>query len=132
MFGRRKRELFEQDPAVGPIEELLRVAATRHPAGDWEGRTLHALDVCPCVTYQDAPHWIIYDTPDGVGWRRWPDGLAEPRIVAQASLRAAGHADPAQVLAWLRGEVADPWGGTGDVGGDLEVVSALQRQIMEA
>lgn len=128
MFGGRKSPQSVEDPAVGPIERLLRAAATRHPVGDLEGRTRHALHICACVTLDDAPDWIIFDTDDGVGWRRWPDDVFEADVV-RAPLEAGGHADPAEVLSWLRGTAADPWGCGGDGLGDPEVLVELQSKI---
>lgn len=128
MFGARKSGRSLEHPAVGAIEDLLRAAASRHPVGDWERGARHVLHICACVTLDDAPDWIIFDTGDGVGWRRWPDDLPEAEVV-RAPLEAGGHADPAQVLAWLRGDAADPWGGGGEGFGEPEVLIELHRQI---
>lgn len=106
----------------------FRTAAARHPAGDWHGRAQHVLSICACVTYRDAPAWVIFDTPEGVGWQRWPDGPSEADEVL-APLTARGHADPAVVLAWLRGQASDPWGATGDGYGDAGVLDELRRKI---
>jgi hypothetical protein len=116
-----------RDPAVARIEALLGDAASRHPAGDWQGRARHVVTICACVTLSESPDWIIFDTAEGIGWRRWPDDLPESGMV-HAPLEAGGHADPSDVLAWLLGDAADPWT-SGDGSGDPEVVSALQRWL---
>lgn len=127
MFRRRPAIEPARDPAVDRIEALLRDAASRHPAGDWLGRARHVVTICACVTPNDSPDWIIFDTDEGLGWRRWPDDLPDNDMV-HAPLEAGGHADPTDVLAWLEGNVPDPWAG-GDGFGDEEVVSALQRWV---
>ena len=127
-WWRRKSAQQEMDPAVGAIEDLLRAAAARQPAGEWRGRAQRVLRICACVTFHDSTDWIIYDTPDGVGWRRGQGELPEADDV-QAPLTAAGHADPAEVLAWLRGQVHDPWGGGGYGSNDPGVLEALQRKV---
>lgn len=81
--------------------------------------------ICACVTMSESPDWIIFDTDDGLGWRRWPDDLPDNDMV-RATLEAGGHADPSDVLAWLEGNQADPWA-SGDGFGAPEVVGALQR-----
>ncbi|CAN5165282.1 hypothetical protein BH09ACT10_BH09ACT10_11250 [soil metagenome] len=43
-----------------------------------DGRAVvdRAVWFCACVTLEDAPIWVIYDTEDGnFGWRRVPDDL---------------------------------------------------------
>lgn len=128
-WWRRKLVQQELDPSVDAIEDVLRAAADRHPAGDWHGRTHHLLHICACVTIDDSPDWLIFDTPDGIGWRRSQDGLPRADDVV-ATMTAAGHADPAEVLAWLRGQVVDPWGAGGDGWGDRGVLNELQRKIV--
>lgn len=118
----------QEAAAVAAIEELLDRAQARHPPGDWRGRAQHVLHICACVTQDYSPDWIIFDTDDGIGWRRWPDDLTEAEVV-DAPLGAGGHADPSEVLAWLRGEAHDPWGAGGDGDGDPEVLLALRRLI---
>ncbi|WP_159540428.1 hypothetical protein [Aeromicrobium sp. 9AM] len=128
MLGERRTERPGDDPAVATIEELLDRAATRHNAGDWRGRAAHVVTICACVTLKASPDWIIFDTEDGIGWRRWPDDLPDEQII-HAPLEAGGHADPPQVLAWLRGHAPDPWADGGDGSGDVEVLPALQRWL---
>lgn len=117
-----------RDPAVERIEVLLSGATSRHPAGAWQGRARHVLTICACVTLDESPDWIIFDTDDGIGWRHWPDDLPDEEMV-RAPLEAGGHADPGDVLAWLQGDVADPWQ-NGDGEGDPAVVEALQRWVV--
>ncbi len=125
MFRWRPKHEPVWDPAVAEVEALLDAAARRHPAGEWEGRARHALSICACISLECAPTWIIVDTEDGVGWRRVPHGAPADKQQL-APFDAGGHADPADVLAWLRGAALDPWA-TGDGAGDPEVVEALQR-----
>ncbi|SDD05212.1 hypothetical protein [Nocardioides lianchengensis] len=117
------------DSAVGGIERLLGEAASRHPAGVWQGRAQHVLMICACVTLHGSPDWIVFDTVDGLGWRRWPDDLPDEEMV-RAPREAGGHADPSDVLAWLRGDAADPWT-SGDGHGDPEVAGALRRWMVD-
>ena len=78
----------------------------------------------------ESPDWIIFDTDEGLGWRRWPDDLPDNDMV-RATLEAGGHADPSDVLAWLEGNMADPWA-SGDGFGAPEVVGALQRWVVQS
>ncbi|WP_152659362.1 hypothetical protein [Demequina salsinemoris] len=127
MFRLRPKHEPVWDPAVAEVEALLDAAARRHPAGEWEGRARHALSICACITPDHAPSWLIVDTDDGLGWERLPDGFPDEALV-RAPLEAGGHADPSDVLAWLRGDALDPWA-TGDGDGDPEVVEALRRWV---
>ena len=89
----------------------------------------HALAICACVTLDDAPKWLIYDTTDGgLMWRRVPDRM-DPLSFAKASFTAGGHADPAEVLRWLRGDASNPWGNGGHGGGNPRVLEALRERI---
>ncbi|WP_157571019.1 hypothetical protein [Nocardioides insulae] len=128
MFGRRRPTQPSEDPAVAFIEALLDRASTTHPAGAWQGRARHALTICACVTPDHSPDWIIFDTEEGIGWRRWPDDLPDIEVV-HAPLEAGGHADPSEVLAWLQCTAEDPWGAGGDGSGDADVLTELQRWI---
>ncbi|WP_155855964.1 hypothetical protein [Cellulomonas sp. URHD0024] len=130
MSGKRPQSGPGRDPAVEGIEVLLGGAALRNPAGSWQGRARHVLTICACVTLDESPDWIIFDTVDGIGWRRWPDDLPNEEMV-RAPLEAGGHADPSDVLAWLQGNAADPWA-SGDGDGPPEVVEALQRWVVTA
>jgi hypothetical protein len=114
------------------VEEILKAASSRYPspARAAEGRHLppHALWICACVTTDDAPTWLIYDTDAaGVAWCRVPDGV-EPLDLVDARLSAGGHADPSEVLLWLQGKTPEPWAG-GDGGGDAAVIDELGRKI---
>lgn len=129
MFGRGKSR-DPENPSVAPAEALLDRVATRarldgsgtRPAAE------HALWICACYSMDDAPTWLIYDEPDGsLRWCRIPDG-SEATDVVDARFSAGGHADPGGVLAWLRGDAADPWVG-GDGWGDDEAVRGLGRKV---
>jgi hypothetical protein len=89
----------------------------------------HALWICACVTYEKRPTWLIYDTSTGeLAWRTVPDGI-EPLDLGQAQLSAGGHADPAEVMHWLRGDASDPWSGGGAGHGDSGVLDELGHKI---
>jgi hypothetical protein len=91
-------------------------------------RANRALLICACVTPEDAPKWLIYDTDDGdIAWSR-VSGRGEVADLVDAKLIAVGHADPSEVLRWLQGETPDPWGG-GSGGGDESVVHELGHKI---
>jgi hypothetical protein len=84
--------------------------------------------ICACVTPDDAPIWLIYDTDDGdVAWCRVSDRVEVADLV-DARLIARGHADPSEVLRWLQGATPEPWGG-GSSGGDESVVHELGSKI---
>lgn len=132
MFGRSRSSRPPEDPAVAFVEAILETAASRHPAPPQSGKGTpvapHALWICACVTMDDAPAWLIYDTDeDGLTWCRMPDGV-EPVELVDARLIAGGHADPAEVLRWLQGKTSEPWGG-GDGGGDDGVLEQLGPKI---
>jgi hypothetical protein len=117
MFG-RKSSTSPEDPAVGPVEALLNRAATyrevaRTRRSNEPLATASALWICACVTMDDAPTWLIYeDGEDGMAWSRISDKVTVAEVVA-AGLIGGGHAVPGEVLAWLQGEVSDPWAGGG-------------------
>jgi hypothetical protein len=117
---------------VADVEEILKAASSRRPgpAKASEGRHLasHALWICACLTTDDAPTWLIYDTDqDGVAWCRVPDAV-EPLDLVDARRTAGGHADPSEVLRWLQGRTPDPWA-DGDGSGDAAVLEELGRKI---
>lgn len=128
MFRRQGPTQPPEDPALALIEERLDRAAARQPAGDWQGRARHVLTICACVTVASSPDWIIFDTEDGIGWRRLPDDLPDAELV-RAPRQAGGHAAPSEVLAWLHGTAPNPWGRGGDGSGDPEVVAELGRRL---
>ena len=92
-------------------------------------RLTHAPWICACVTRNEAPTWLIYDTVDDrVVWCRVPDEV-EPLDLVDAQLTAGGHADPHEVLLWLQGTARDPWGCGGDGNGDEAALQELVRKI---
>lgn len=87
------------------------------------------IHICACCTVGTSPDWVIYDTDDGIDWRRRPVDLPLEEEI-DAPRRFDGHADPADVLAWLQGERDHPW--TDDLAGDTAsktAVEALRRWI---
>ena len=130
-FHFRTPPLPPEDPAVAVIEQLFDErphTAESSPTG--EGAAVeHALWICACVTFDDHPTWLVCDTAaGGFWWRRVPDGV-EPLDTVSARYTAGGHADPAEVLRWLRGEATDPWAGGRDGSEDPGVLEALRRRI---
>lgn len=133
MFGRTRLSRPPEDPAVAFVEAIFEAAASRHPAAPQSGEGTpvapRALWICACVTMDDAPTWLIYDTDEGgIAWCRVPDGV-EPLDLVDARLIAGGHADPAEVLLWVQGKTSEPWAGGGDGSGDAGVLEALGRKI---
>lgn len=103
VFGWRRGSMSHEDPSVAAVEAILGAdALTVQPRPRSAVRPIasHALWICACVTVDDAPTWLIYDTEDGVSWCRVADKM-EPLDLVNARLTAGGHADPAQVLLWL-------------------------------
>jgi hypothetical protein len=130
MFG-KKGPPPPEDPAVAPVEALLRKAATfRDVSGLRNGpvSTTHALWVCACVTTDEAPIWLVYEEKDsGTVWCRVPDE-ADIEDIVDAERIAGGHADPGDVLDWLEGAARDPWSGNGcGDGGVLDLFDTLRR-----
>lgn len=117
---------------MAPLERILSTAASRRPGSvppDGEkAAATHALWICACVTFDDAPIWLIYDhDDDGIVWQQVPYE-AEPLDLVDTDHIACGHADPADVLAWLQGDAPNPWAG-GDGSGDPSVLIELRRKI---
>lgn len=105
----------------------MRLEPALEPASE-RPAVVSALWICACVTLDDAPTWLIYiDDADHVAWCRIPDG-AEAEDVVDAVSTAGGHTDPGSVLAWLRGDAADPWAG-GEGWDDDDVVTRLGQAI---
>ena len=133
MFGRPRRSSAPpEDPSVARVESILISAAFRGPRPTPEEAKPHAaraLWVCACVTSDDAPTWLIYETDGGaVKWCRVADGVEAADLV-QAGQIAAGHADPSEVLRWLQGAAPEPWGSGGHGWGDESVVLELGSLI---
>lgn len=133
MFRRHLPSPEPEDPCVTPVERILAAAAERSAdvAEKRDGKPVvtHALWLCACVTENDAPIWLIYDTGDaGVAWRRVPDRVQALDLV-EARFSAGGHVDPAEVLDWLEGGSSlGSWSG-GSVGGDRAVLEELGRRL---
>lgn len=133
MSGQSRSEGVK-DPSVAPAEAILDRVAAR--AAEWVPgapcpRANLALWICACVSTLDAPLWLLYDRPDGaLMWCRIPDG-AEATDIVEARLTAGGHADPAGVLAWLRGDASDPWAG-GHGWGEEIVVRELGQKLLRS
>ena len=124
-----------KDPAVAAVEQILTSAVPAVSVADIVGRGRivadHALSICACVTIDDSPTWLIYDTPEGqLAWCRVPDRV-EPVHLVDAALSAGGHADAAEVLSWLLGATTDPWSGGGDGSSDPGVLDELRMKIRQ-
>jgi hypothetical protein len=126
-----KQSTSAEDPSVAKVEQLLAAAAPATSGQVPGGRPLvgNALWICACVSFDDAPTWLVYEQADGeLSWCRVPDGC-EPLDLLEASASAGGHADPESVLAWLEGREADPWGGGGSGWDDGSVLEELGQSI---
>jgi hypothetical protein len=120
---------------VALVEAILDGAAMRHTETvislGTRPQAIRALLICACVTLEYAPTWLIYEGSDGtVKWTRIPDGSKAADVV-DGRVETGGHADPTDVLAWLKGEAPDPWA-NGHGGGDQSVVPDLQRRIQHS
>lgn len=118
---------------MAAVERILARSAAAEPLNDPVPKDRvaanHALWICACVTVDESPTWLIYDTPEGgVAWRGVPDGV-EPLHLVDAAHTAGGHADPAEVLSWLSGEAQDPWSEGGAGSGDPAVLRKLRMAI---
>lgn len=114
------------------IEAILDEKASRlDMTGSMQGRSrraaTHALWICGCITMDDAPVWLIYEDGTSITWCRLPDEFESDDLVDTQHL-AGGHADPDDVLAWLRGEAPDPFLGADDCG-DPPVIPSLGRLL---
>lgn len=111
---------------MAPVEAILdRVASRITVTSDGRRPAVEcALWICACLSREDAPTWLIFDEPDEtLRWCRVPDGSKASDIV-DARVTAGGHTDPGTILAWLRGDEADPWA-DGHGWGDAEVIRGL-------
>jgi hypothetical protein len=114
------------------VEVILDGAATHlvemAPAHGSRAQATHALWICACVTTDDAPTWLIYETVDGeMVWGRIPDATEFPDLV-NSKFSTGGHADPGAVLDWLQGKDEDLWG-SGDGWGDGVVLERLGSKL---
>jgi hypothetical protein len=120
-----------EHPAVALIEEILGESRRYEATPDSEVTAAkHALWICACETLDEAPVWLIHDTPDGdeVVWCRVPVRISEDELV-DARFTAGSHLDSDDFLSWLRGESPDPW--TWDeYSGDPEVLDELGVRLV--
>ena len=91
-----------EDPAVGPVEEMLAVAAGRSgaPMLTSDGRVVatYAAWLCACESMQEAPVWVVHSVgADGIGWQRWDTAVDVSALVAAEHL-SGGHPSPEGVL----------------------------------
>ena len=133
MLGSRHTRGAREDPAVPLVEAIL--AAAVRAQGDPDPLPLRqeaadtALWICCCITVDESPTWLIYTTEAGtLTWRRVADGI-EPANLVVPRRSAGGHADPADVLAWLRDESPTPWGTIGSGYSDDGVLDELRTHI---
>lgn len=132
---RRPQSLPEEDSAVAAIEHILSTAAPARtePVGLTGDRVAaaNALWICACVSNDDAPTWLVYETLDGaIVWHRVPGGV-EPLALVDARRSAGGHAEPVEVLRWLHGTALDPWSGFGYGTDDGHVTDDLRQKICD-
>jgi hypothetical protein len=119
---------------VAAVEEILSVTAARSagqvPLRDGRAIVDRAVWFCACVTLDEAPTWLIYETSDGsVGWRRVPDG-SEITDLVDAPFITGHHVDPVEVLHWLQDQ--DATSVPGDAGtADRAVIQQMGRKIRE-
>lgn len=123
----------QEHPSVSAVEQILSVAVARS-AGHVlmrDGRVVvdRAVWFCACVTFEDAPVWLIYDTSGGkVDWCRVSDGDNVADLV-DAPLITGSHVDPVEVLHWLQNPDAGPVPGDGSADG--AVVQEIGRKIRD-
>jgi len=93
--------------------------------------TTHAVWFCACETFDAWETWVVHAVDeDGIGWFRLPDGaLAD---VLDAEHLAVLHPAPEGVLAWLRGDDADPWHPQDDDPEAAAVLHEIHRRIRRA
>jgi hypothetical protein len=117
--------------AAATIEQALGASRRYEAKAGLERRTAtHALWICACVTEHDAPTWLIHADDDGLAWCRVPSGT-EPLDLVQARHTDGNHADPADVLCWLRGDASDPWPWH-EYSDEAAVLEALRKHINSA
>lgn len=133
MLGHRRRTQRDlMDPAVVEVERILaeKVPTKQRSTSTREGAE-HALWICACITVDDSPTWLIYDTPDDqLVWMRVPDSV-EPLELVDARVSAGGHSDPSDVLRWLQQDAPDPWGSVGSGFSDQGVLDHLRAKICD-
>jgi hypothetical protein len=135
VWRRRRTKPDSEDSAVAAVERILANKVPALQVADLVGRgqanANNALWICACVTIDESPIWLIYDTPEGqLAWLRVPDRM-EPLPLVNAAHTAGGHADPAGVLDWLLGEAPGPWSGGGDGSSDPGVLDELLMKIRQ-
>lgn len=118
---------------MSAVEQILSVAAARSaghvPMRDGRAVVDRAVWFCACVTFKDAPAWLIYDTSDGkFGWCRVPDGSEIADLVV-SPLITGDHVDPSEVLHWLQDQDAASIPGVGPA--DNAVIHEMGRKIRE-
>lgn len=86
MFGGGRGEA-PKDLSVARVEAILGLVAGSGSAAPQalEGTPVvtNAVWICACVTFDEAPTWLIHDGDDRVSWHRVPDGV-EPLDLVQA------------------------------------------------
>lgn len=127
----RWRGLGPEDPSVAPVEAILdRVAVRVRPDGSGPRLVVeHALWICPCISMDDAPVWLIFDSADGtLHWCRLPDGCRVDDVLDAQHL-AGAHVEPEGVLGWLRGAQAHPWIAGNGLGDEI-AARELGRRVL--
>jgi uncharacterized protein (TIGR03083 family) len=119
---------IEPHVAADAVEEFLTVSVSSDddPADPPRPALAGALWICACGGHEGpSPTWLVTDgvQPGTVTWQRVPED-SEPADLAPDGPLVGGHAEPATVLLWLYGRVADPF--DGGAGGDTEVLSRFR------
>jgi len=118
---------------VSAVEFILEAATTNAagqvPTRDGRAAADRAVWFCACVTFEDAPTWLIYDTHDGkVGWCRVSDGDDIANLV-DSPVITGSHVDPDEVLAWLQSPDVAPTPGDGSA--DAAIVRILGTKLRD-
>lgn len=115
---RGRMRSWPSDSTVRRVEALLGVERLRRSeyelALSASFKLQWALWICACVTVGESPTWLIFETGRAkIAWCRLGDGEPIDQLI-DALLSGGGHADPEEVLRWLRGTAPDPWGAGGE------------------
>ena len=110
---------------MAEVERILASAAQRSAGAthvqDGKAVVERAVWLCPCITFDETPVWLICDDPNGkLAWSRMSHGVEIADLV-DALVVTGAHVSPEQVLSWLRerSTTTDDWPFDGSVIEDL-------------